>query len=272
MKKKLIGVLFAATMLFGASMTVFAAEDPTFDVTTNDKVNGTAQEISMDSDVEKATISIKVTHGEKVIANPYGIVNSEANLTATETLKGANISFENSGNTSIAIGIKGKVVLPVYTDSKLAADKKVTSCTSATTIKTATTKQVYVQAEVFDGDSGKETCKLQNKATGKVNQDKTTTYTSTDVAPLVYTTAGATLPVPIVLQAAQDNTTTVAGTETGTVPAKKVTVKITGATSVSQTSPWNDNDSFDVVTTYDFKFGGLTPLSVFKAPPAQSGE
>lgn len=239
MKKKMIGFIFAATMLFGASMTVFAAPDASGnDVTSlsgNDAIR--SGQVDMEAEVTKPVLEVTITAGTQVIANPYGLVDAATGLTADETLKGSTIKFENKSNTAISVGLTGQVVLPTYGADVVTADK-VTVATSATSLNTAKTKQVFVQAAITDGTGAK---KLQ-----------TTAGTAAEKA-LVYSAAGAKLSNVPVLAAA--------GTATADA-SDTMLLTITGGTSKSPTSQWTDADKFTVVTKYDIQFG--TKLSAFK--------
>lgn len=242
MKKKLLGFMFAATMLFGASMTVFAADASGNNVTTvsgNSVIGG--DDITMDADVVKPTLEVTITAGTKVIANPYGLTDAALGVSANDTLKGSTIEFENKSNTAISVGLTGKIVLPTYEGVSPAptADQKVTVATSAPGMSTATKKQVYVQAEISNG-AGK---KLQN-STGSAAEKA-----------LVYSAAGAKMTNAPVLAAAGDTTEFV---------SNKMLLTLTGATSKSPTSEWTDADAFTVVTVYDFQFGNTAKLSKFK--------
>lgn len=239
MKKKMIGFIFAATMLFGASMTVFAAPDASGnDVTSlsgNDAIR--SGQVDMEAEVTKPVLEVTITAGTQVIANPYGLVDVATGLTADETLKGSTIKFENKSNTAISVGLTGQVVLPTYATTVATADK-VTVATSATSLNTAKNKQVFVQAAITDGTGAK---KLQ-----------TTAGTAAEKA-LVYSAAGAKLSNVPVLAAA--------GAATGDA-SDTMLLTITGGTSKSPTSQWTDDDKFKVVTKYDIQFG--TKLSTFK--------
>lgn len=239
MKKKMIGFIFAATMLFGASMTAFAATDASGNdvtqVSGNDVIGD--GDVKMDAEVTKPHLEVTITAGTKIIANPYGLAGGD--LTADETLKGSTIKFENKSNTAISVALTGQVVLPKYETSVVTADK-VTVATSATSLNTAKTKQVFVQAEITNGGSGK----LQ-----------TTAGTAAEKA-LVYSATGAKLSnVPVL--AAQGDTSVVETSDT-------ILLTITGGTSKSPTSEWTDADAFSVVTKYDIQFGDRTKLSKFK--------
>lgn len=249
MKKKMIGFIFAATMLFGVSITASAETVTGNDASGNDvkqvsgnDVLGSDGKIEMGAEVSTAHLEIKITSGTKVIANPYGLVDSTLGLTGTETLKGSTITFENKSNTAIAVGLTGQIVLPDYskTTPAVATADKVTVATSDTSLKTAKTKQVFIQAAITNAGGGK----LQ-----------TTTTTPTAEKALVYSATGAKLSNTPVLKATGDTTADASDT---------MVLTITGGTSKSPTSEWTDADKFTVVTKYDIQFGDSAKLSKFK--------
>lgn len=229
MKKKLIGLMFAATMLFGASMTVFAADASGNDVVdvSGNNVVGTG-DIEMTGEVKKPTLSVTITKGTKVIANPYGLTVNDSE----DTLIGSDITFENKSDVPLAIGLKGSITLPTYAES-VAKDAKVTIASDLNTVQSATTKMVFVQAEIDDGAGNK-----LKTARGK------------DVT-LVYAAKPAALEENPVLAKAGDTTTGVSST---------MRVKIGGGTSKSPTSEWDATaDAFTVTTTYDIQFATTGP-------------
>lgn len=240
MKKKLVGLMFAATMLFGASMTVFAADVSPNDVSANDlTVSGNevlaGGSVTMESEVQTVHLEVTITNGAKVFANPYGLEIGSVD----DTLIGTTIKFENKSNTAISVGLTGQIKL--YPDeSKKPEDKadQVTIATSAPT--TAKSKQVFIQAAITSDDAG--TKKLQTSA-GK--EEKA----------LVYSAAGAKMTNAPVLAAAG---------KAGTDQSSDMVLTLTGATSQSPTSAWTDDDVFKVITTYDIQFGDKTKLSTFK--------
>lgn len=233
MKKKLIGLMFAATMLFGASMTVFAADVSPNDLTVSGNEVLEGGTITMDSEVKKAHLEVKITHGTQVIANPYGLVDDTLGLTANETLKGTTIEFENKSNTAISVGLTAKIELAAYA-KEVASGDKVTVATSEPDPSKATKKQVFIQAAITDGSGGK----LQSSK-------------NADEKALVYSTSGAKMAV--VLKAKDDAT---AGA------SKTMLMTLTGATTQSPTSEWTEKDAFKVLTSYDLQFG--TTPSTFK--------
>ena len=234
MKKKLIGLMFAATMLLGASMTAFAADTSGNDVSGNETIDvsgnsvvGTG-DIKMTGEVKKPTLSVTITKGTKVIANPYGLtVNG-----STDTLIGSDITFVNNSDIPLAIGLKGSVTLPTYADS-VDKSKKVTLASDLSSLQSATTKMVFVQAEIDDGSGNKL----------KTSRGKDVT--------LVYAAKPAALEEIPVLAKSGDSTTGVSST---------MRVKIGGGTSKSPTSEWDaTTDAFTVLTTYDIQFATTDP-------------
>lgn len=231
MKKKLIGLMFAATMLFGVSMTAFAADASGNDVVdvSGNNVVGTG-DIEMTGEVKKPTLSVTITKGTKVIANPYGLtVNG-----VEDTLIGSDIKFENKSDVPLAIGLKGSITLPTYAES-VAKDAKVTIASDSATLKDATTKMVFVQAGFEDGTG--------NKLKTSRGQEVTLVYGPS--------TRPAALEETPVLAKTGDATAGVSST---------MVVKIGGGTSKSATSEWDaEKDKFTVTTTYDIQFATTEP-------------
>ena len=235
MKKKLIGLMFAATMLFGASMTVFAGDASGNDVSGNEVIDVSGNsvigngDIEMKGEIKKPRLSVTITKGTKIIANPYGLSVDGV----TDTLIASDITFKNNSDIPLAIGLKGSVELPTYPDD---ADKKVkvTLASDLSSVEDATTKMVFVQAGIEDGSGNKL------KSRGK------------DVT-LVY--AASTRPAAL-----EENPVLAkqGGAKTGESDTMKV--KITGATSKSATSEWDaEKDKFTVTTTYDIQFATTDP-------------
>lgn len=237
MKKKLIGLMFAATMLFASSLTVFAADASGNDVKT---ISGNdisqSGEVTMTSELQEPALEVTITSGTKVIANPYGLTVGEVN----DTLIGQDIKFENKSEVALAISIKGQVILPTYAES-VTRDKKVTLASAMSELTYADGKMVFVMAE-FVGKT--DTAKLRD------SQGKEVT--------LVYDNRGAELDEARVPVLAAQNVTTDDASDT-------MSVKIKGGTSKSPTSPWdNEKDKFTVKTVYNIQFA-KKPASAFKA-------
>lgn len=241
MRKKLIGFMFAATMLFGASMTVFAADVSSNEVTVSgNEVISTGNVIEMKGEVKKPTLEVTITNGTKVIANPYGLANAALGLTATETLKGSTIEFENKSDTAIAVGLTAKIALADYATGT-AEEDQVTVAKNLSALAKAETKQVYVEAAITNADGSK---KLYNaKGTSAVD-------------PLVYTVKGNSM-------SGDDAPVLAAVGDTTAESSTTMLLTLTGGTSKSPTSQWTEDDEFTVTTVYDIQFGST--LSIFKA-------
>lgn len=247
MKKKLTALALVATMLIASSMTVFAAEPTTPAEPTGNREALGGGDLTMQSTVETVTISVTVTKGDAIVANPYGIekkneAGDQTIIAEGTTFKGSTITFVNGSNVPIYVALTGRIKLPTYATSAPAAQKVTVAATKAA-IAAATTKQVYVDAEVLgagtDGNYTKELTSDGTKAVGKV----------------IYGTTAKS--IANVTLAAKDKAT---GDE-----ADKMQVKIDGATSVGQASLWNaTTDKFDVITTYDLQLGGIRAKSKFK--------
>ncbi len=245
--------MFAATMLFGMSMTVFAVSDNDVtgnDVTGNDvetvsgsDVIGGEQKIEMGGTVQTPTLKVTITKGKTVIANPYGLEDSTLGLTTDETLKGSTIEFKNESDTPIAVGLAGQVKLADYDTMGTEKADRVTIADSLSSLNTATTKQVYIQAIVTS--DGEEAHVLQ-------------TSSDRDEKPLVYGKSNTELSNTPVLAAGGK-------AAAGSGNSDTMILVISGGTSKSPTSQWTDADEFTVVTIYDLQFGNSKKLSKFKA-------
>lgn len=247
MKKKMLSLALAATMLIGASMTALAD-----DAVTTLGSNSEAP-IEMTASVEIAVISVTVAaNGTDITANPYGLDVTVGDETVTDTLIGDYITFTNGSNVPIEVGLTGTITLAQYDDTVAAADR-VTIATKAPTGAT-TTKQVYVQGEIFDkvGDGG---VKLVD-AKGKV------------VAPFAYSAKGGSISTKPVLAKAGYDTTAENAVKTA---KEEMVLVISGSTSVCPTSEWKTDDAFTVSTVYDLRMA--TTPSAFEAPqtPAVGG-
>lgn len=242
MKKKLLGLIFAATMLFGASLTVFAAPDASGNdvrsLSGNDVI-GQGSALTMESEVVRPVLAVTITAGTKVVANPYGLENAALGLDADTTLKGSTIKFENASNTAISVGLIGKIELAGY-DKNVASADKVTVASSESSIKSTKNKQVFVQAAITNGGTGK-------LLTSAGKEEKA----------LVYSASGAKMTNAPVLAA--DGVTADGVSDT-------MLLTLTGATSKSATSEWTEADEFKVITTYDLQFGDTAKLSKFGTP------
>lgn len=242
MKKRMLSLVLATAMLVGASMTVFAAP------TTVEEL-GEGEAIEMEATVKTATISVEIEQNGAVIANPYGLKIAGVDENGENTLEGATIKFTNKSTAAIEVGLKGSITVPQSADKAA----QVTIATDAKTIATATTKQVYVQAEVVDTVD----------ADGKVTEDSVYLADAKGkaVAPLVYAAKPAAIATNPVLADKDYDTDADEAVESA---VKSMVVVITGATSASATSPWGDEDAFTVTTVYDLKLAKTPSAFVAK--------
>lgn len=241
MKKKLLGLALAATMLLGTSVTAFAADAPTStsnnDVTGNATANGTA--ITYQTDVKTPVLKVNVTVADgtnKVIVNPYKL--SVYDNVSGQTLVVPDIVFKNVGDVAVSVEIKGQV----------SHNNNVSLSALAAAPATSTTKQVYVAAS-FTDVSGNAMLTAKDAGNSKVKD-------------LVYTKAGASLTgtsIPVLARKYQSGGS---GTEAalpadGNSSHASQNLKISFGNSwscASTTSAWSDADKFDVITTYNLKF------------------
>lgn len=248
MKKKMLSLVLATAMLVGASMTVFAAPTTITDLPM-DEGDG---DIVMDATVQKATIKVTVEQAGTIIANPYGLSVASVDVDGENSLEGATIKFTNESNAAIEVGLKGSITLADYSNVDKA--DQVTIASDAKSIATATTKQVYVQAEIVDSIDA---------ATNKAADDAVYLADAKGVAvkPLVYAAKAAEIATAPVL-AKKDYDTDADGAVKTAV--EEMAVVISGATSTSATSMWTDDDAFTVTTTYDLKLAKTPSAFVAK--------
>lgn len=238
MKKKILSLVLAAAMTAGVSMTAFATYNETMENA------GAGKPIEMEATLLNGAISMTITDAGGVQVNPYGLVKASTYFDSGKTFKGASIKFVNNSDMAIEVGLKGMLSMKTpYTDATPKLNQ-VTFASDARTVQTATTKMVYVQALVVDkADDG------GYKFLAASDAKYLTNAKGTFVAPLVY----AARAVPI-----DTNPVLAAGSGTAPDPAagtsSEMVVIISGETSASLTSPWDEEkDLFVVTTTYDLK-------------------
>lgn len=273
MKKRIMGLLLATAMVVGASMTAVATDSPadivTADVTTNNVTGIGQQSIDFSGVVKPVTISVEVKSMKAVIVNPYQLQMTYndlggANVSSNDTLIAEPIKFENKSNVPIAVNLKGLIVLPDYTKdpAKSAVPNtadRVTVAGSAAAIKTATTKQVFVQATF-----AKEAAMTNVLWTGTkgATPDKNT---FTKAPSVVYTAAvETTAPGTITMTAPP---ILAAKNKAGAKESCVMYAVIEGGTSVSPVSGWNvTKDTVKVKTVYDLQLVGESKLVSRFAP------
>lgn len=250
MKKKILAMVLMATMLIGASMSVSAAAT-TVSGSDADKTvtsgNAAGDSIRMLASVSAADIEVEIKVGSTVVANPYGLTVGSV----SDTLVGAIITFENKSDTPIEVGLKGQIDLPTYNTEPTA--QRVSVGSSKSEVMSATTKQVFVQAEIVASES------ISDKKIAAENVKyfviKNSAGEKKKVAPLVYEkTAVAIASNPVLDKAG------VSGNDATT--NCKMAVVLSGATSISPDYAWGDSDKFTVVTFYDLKLSNKPSLFV----------
>lgn len=259
MKKRMIGLLLAATMIIGSSVTAFASDATGMDNTTISNNAVTAN--SAGGDVEKsggtiewagkvreATIKITVTTAKKVILNPYhlnvfvtGNDGAEGGDVSTGVVA-APINFKNEGEVPMAITITGKITVSGANNTSLKG-KVATIAATPAAVKAATTKQIYVQGK-FEVSGGDVTGTNLYYAVPAKTAGAEPTWTP--AKELVYTATGAVTPQPAMLAAK--------GTQkTGVSENDEINWIVTGETSIDPKVEWTSEDDIKVITIYDLK-------------------
>ena len=101
MKKRLLSLALAATMLFGASMTVSAETSTVSNGNLNKEGN-----VNYTGDVKEVTIKVTVsTAGNTVTVNPYCLLINDV----SDSLTVSDISFNNESNVPVKVSVKGSV-------------------------------------------------------------------------------------------------------------------------------------------------------------------
>jgi hypothetical protein len=143
MKKRVLASILATACVFSCSaINVFAGEDEDAanNAPTASSITANSQEIQVTTTVKSPTIKVKLPTSTAVVINPYRISvkaydNSDA---STDSVVGAVMSVQNSGDTPVDIAATGKVTV--------ASDAGITIADAAIT-KAATGKTLllYVQ-------------------------------------------------------------------------------------------------------------------------------
>lgn len=260
MKKKMLSLVLATTMILGMSMTAFAAtKTETTDVSGNDVTtisgndldgeNVASGSVTMTSSLQELIISVTITKNGNVIANPYGLAVDSV----TDTLIGSEIDVVNESNAPIEVGLAGSIAFDKeYTSEQIKAKENIVIAKSADKVGDASQKTIFVQAEVkADGDALLD-------AKGKA------------VEALVYAEKAVSLKTSPVLAAkdfgGKDVTITASKNATPTKigeTSESMKIVISGATG-SPTVVWKNDDTFKVITAYDLKLS-KTP-SAFGTP------
>lgn len=231
MKKKLLGVVLAATMLLGTSMTVSATTISGDDV-------GKDKTVDFLSAVSEVVIQVTVSKGgENVIVNPYGLnVADAADDVSTDSLIIPDISFNNLSNTPVSLSLRGRVTV--------SDGSAVTFATSIPTSKPKPTtyRQALVYVDVVSG----------NDKTAKVLKPGTDTEFTPTILDNKSNKALANSPI---LSLSMNNPEKTSPT---------ATLKFKGWTVAKDGETWPKSAGLKVTITYNLSGSGLGSESKFK--------
>lgn len=264
MKKKMIGSVFMMALLLGASMAVCAApavsgndisgNDPWVTVSGNDittTISGNDQilrptdgdnKIIFNGEVETVHLMLTITQSGKIIANPYGLVNSKLGLDSDTTLTRAAVKFENKSDAAISVGLTGAIKL--YYDGIANMEDMVKIATE--NVSGATGKQLYVQGRISDGNR-------RYLASAKNGIEP----------PIIYSEDGTMLENTPVLAA--KGTGGMTASDGSGITTDTIVLEISGSTSYSTISEWKKQNKFDVITIYDIELSEEEKASGFVA-------
>ena len=212
MKKKILALILAGTMVMGSCLTASATEIST---ATDGQYKA---DVEVTEDIKTPTIRITVPTTAAVTLNPYKIKTTVGNTeNSTDKVVSDHYFIKNASN--VAIRVDGKLqVVP-------ASGSEVVMATTALTGKETTkTALVYLDVQAATGDSDKKTAAAFDKTSTSQILGGKTAVTKTG---LITLTEG-------------DSTATYAhytfGGDVVTTPAK----------------PWADADKIDVTMTWIF--------------------
>lgn len=140
MKKKLLALVLATVMTFGASMTVFAADTSVTDITTAAEVEGEAT-------VKTPTIKVTVPSSINVVLNPFQIAHTFSDDTTVYKNQVISVPVEISSASNVALAVNVSDLKAYPTDQY---SKAVLASKSVAGGK-ITTKSVYLYLEVVKG-------------------------------------------------------------------------------------------------------------------------
>ena len=251
MNKKLLALALTATMLLGASMTVFASnaslgtggkddKSGSKDVTGNVEYDGNLQPITISVEVSKA--------GSKVVMNPYKMVISElgGRTSVSDSMVLPDISFNNQTAVPVALGIAGYIDL-----SGNAATMTVVP--GLNPLAPTTKKQVHVDV-TFTADAD-GTNKLYSTAAAKTPDVATPYVAGTDTSALT-TISIKNSPVLAKTGTTNDGSTT--------VYSDKVYLKFKGWCVSATGEQWPSDALVKVVTKYNISLADESKRSIFK--------
>lgn len=247
MKIKLLSAVFAATMMLGASMTVFAADVTPNDLSGNEVISG-AQEIEMEGEVKEAHLEVTITAGTTVVANPYKLAVGTVPA-GKDSLVGSTIEFENKSDTPLAIGLIGKIKLyPTAANKPAEEEKQITINKSSEEPETPKSKQIHIEAKVSSDLSGNNLLMDEDGKAAVENmvyvEDTGEEITKMSLTPVLCA-----------------STATVSANDPKN--SDKMVLTLMGWTTQSPEYAWDEKDEFNVITVYDIKFSGGKEASKF---------
>lgn len=139
MKKKVLSMILATTMLLGATLAVNAAE------LTDSTAAANGQEVTGSSTIELPIIKVTVPTTADIIINPYQMsVEASDGVTYSNQIISVEQEIKNESNVAIAVNVSDLTTKDV--------SEGITITTSAISEKT-TTKSALLYLEVIDGAS-----------------------------------------------------------------------------------------------------------------------
>lgn len=265
MKKRLLSLALAATMLLGASMTVSAGSDVTFgDVTSNSKTGkkDVSGDVNFDGILPEITITVSVsTGGNRVIMNPYKLnLSAIGGSVSYNSMVLPDISFNNKTDVPVALGISG------YIDTS--GNNEMTVDPALAPKAQITKKQVHVDV-TFTADA-EGALKLYSTSTAKTADAGTPYIVKPDLSKATTDAAKATAWKATEIK----NTPTLAKSGTTAAAANGNNPAVTGSDTVylkfngwcvpATGEQWPENALVKVVTKYNLKTETDTKCSIFK--------
>lgn len=264
MKKRLLSLALAATMLLGASMTVSAGSDATFGDATSNSETGkkdVSGDVNFDGMLPEITITVKVsTGGNRVIMNPYKLnLSAIGGSVSYNSMVLPDISFNNETEVPVALGISG------YIDT---SDNDMTVASGLTPGAQTTKKQVHVDV-TFTADAA-GALKLYSTSTARTADAGTPYVAKPDLSKATTDAAKATAWKATEIK----NTPTLAKSGTTAAEASGSTPAVTGSDTVylkfngwcvpATGEQWPENALVKVVTKYNLRTETDAKCSIFK--------
>ncbi len=253
MKKKLLSLVLAATMLLGASLSVSAAD------TTDNNKSGTKDvtgQIEAEGSVQEITISVTVTTvsgGNTVLLNPYGMeVNNK-----TDTLIMDDIKFKNNTSVPVAIKLSGAVDLSGNTTIDV-----IPGLTPPATPPAR--KQVNVNV-IYQSSDANNSAKMVTLATA-TKADDAVPYAKLGTGANLYT---ALAKYPVLAKSGETDVPkdTKGSPITNTSYSDTVVLKFGGWSAAAANEQWPSDAKIKVITVYNIETIAASKRTIFKTFP-----